>query len=115
MRIVTAFPREVRTIEHCAIPLRDGCPLAARIWLPADADASPVPAVLEYIPYRKRDLTRGRDEPMHHWLAGHGYAAVRVDVRGTGESDGLLGDEYSEAELADGEALIAWIAAQPWC
>jgi uncharacterized protein len=115
MRVVTAFPREVRTIEHCAIPLPDGCRLAARIWLPADADASPVPAVLEYIPYRKRDLTRGRDEPMHHWLAGHGYAAVRVDVRGTGDSEGLLADEYSEAELADGEAVIAWIAAQPWC
>jgi hypothetical protein len=111
----TALPRAVRRIEHCWIPLRDGCRLAARLWLPAGADGSPVPAVLEYIPYRKRDLTRARDEPMHHWFAGHGYAAVRVDVRGSGDSDGVLLDEYTEQEIADGVEVIAWIAAQPWC
>jgi hypothetical protein len=95
--------------------MRDGCRLSARLWLPADAETSPVPAVLEYIPYRKRDFTRVRDEPMHRYFAGHGYAAVRVDVRGSGESEGVLPDEYSEDELADGVAVIAWIAAQPWC
>src|SRR5438552_1039495 len=52
---------------------------------------------------------------MHHYFAGHGYAAVRIDVRGAGDSDGVLTDEYSEAELTDGVAAIAWIAAQPWC
>ena len=51
------FPREIRTIEHAWIPLRDGARLAARIWLPIDAEADPVPAVLEYIPYRKNDGT----------------------------------------------------------
>jgi hypothetical protein len=115
MRVVTTFPRAVRRLEHVWIPMPDGCRLAARLWLPADAAAAPVPAVLEYLPYRKRDLTRTRDEPMHHWFAGHGYAAVRVDVRGTGDSEGTLADEYSEQELADGEAVIAWLAAQPWC
>ena len=115
MKVRTAFPRPVRRIEHCWIPLPDGCRLAARIWLPADAATSPVPAVLEYIPYRKRDLTRARDEPMHHWFAGHGYAAVRVDVRGSGDSDGVLLDEYLEQELADGVEVIRWVASQPWC
>ena len=115
MRVVTDLPRPVRVIEHTTIPMPDGCRLAARLWLPEDSDTEPVPAVLEYIPYRKRDLTRARDEPMHRYFAGHGYAAVRVDVRGSGDSEGLLTDEYSEAELADGEAVIAWIAAQPWC
>ncbi len=115
MKVVTAFPRRVREIEHCWIPMPDGCRLAARIWLPEDAEHAPVPAVLEYIPYRKRDFTRTRDEPMHHWFAGHGYAAVRVDVRGSGDSDGVLADEYAEEELADGVAVIAWIAEQPWC
>jgi len=115
VKIVTAFPRRVRRIENCWIPLPDGCRLAARIWLPEDAKRSPVPAVVEYIPYRKRDFTRARDEPMHHYFAGHGYASVRIDVRGAGDSDGVLTDEYSEAELADGVAAIAWIAAQPWC
>ena len=115
MKIVRAFPRPVRRIEHCWIPLPDGCRLAARVWLPEDAETSPVPAIVEYIPYRKRDFTRARDEPMHHYFAGHGYAAVRVDVRGSGESDGVLLDEYAEQELADGVAVIDWLAARPWC
>ena len=115
MKVVAAFPRPVRRIEHCWIPLPDGCRLAARVWLPEDAGTSPVPAIVEYIPYRKRDFTRARDEPMHHYFAGHGYAAVRVDVRGSGESDGVLLDEYAEQELADGVAVIDWLAARPWC
>jgi len=114
VKVVTAFPRPVRRIEHCWIPLPDGGRLAARVWLPEDAGTSPVPAIVEYIPYRKRDFTRARDEPMHHYFAGHGYAAVRVDVRGSGESDGVLLDEYAEQELADGVAVIDWLAAQPW-
>src|SRR5690606_21767704 len=73
------------------------------------------PAILEYIPYRKRDLMRARDEPIHRYFAAHGYASVRVDVRGSGDSDGLLEDEYSPQELADALDLIAWISAQPWC
>lgn len=93
----------------------DGCRLAARLWLPEDAAERPVPAILEYIPYRKRDFTRARDEPMHHYFAGHGYAAVRVDVRGAGDSDGILRDEYLEQEQLDALAVIDWIAAQPWC
>ena len=115
VRIVDRFPREIRAVEHCWIPMRDGTRLAARLWLPADAESSPVPAILEYIPYRKRDLTRARDEPIHAWFAGHGYAAVRVDVRGSGDSEGLLTDEYAEEETRDGVEVIAWIAAQRWC
>ena len=45
----------------------------------------------------------------------HGYASVRVDLRGSGDSDGLLSDEYSAQEHADGVEVIAWLAAQPWC
>ena len=85
------FPREVTEIEHTLIPLRDGVHLAARIWLPADAEQRPVPAILEYLPYRKRDGTFERDALTHPYVAGFGYAAVRVDIRGTGESEGLLG------------------------
>ena len=113
--MVESFPRPVEEIENRWIPLSDGCRLAARIWLPEDARRVPVPAILEYLPYRKRDFTRARDEPMHRYFAGHGYAAVRVDLRGSGDSDGLLADEYTERELADAEEVIAWIAAQPWC
>jgi putative CocE/NonD family hydrolase len=115
VREVRRFPRPTREIENCWIPLPDGARLAARIWLPEDAERSPVPAVLEYLPYRKRDFTRARDEPMHSYVAGHGYAAVRVDIRGSGDSEGVLTDEYSVAEQVDALAVIDWLARQPWC
>src|SRR6266481_1612413 len=115
MKIIDRFPHAVRVIENCWIPMPDGCRLAARIWLPADAETTLVPAILEYIPYRKRDFTRARDEPMHHYFAGYGYAAVRVDLRGSGDSEGLLLDEYLKQEHDDALEVIRWIAQQPWC
>ncbi|MER9331533.1 CocE/NonD family hydrolase [Mesorhizobium sp. M0488] len=93
----------------------DGCRLAARMWLPQDAECKPVPAIVEYIPYRKNDLTAARDAVMHPYVAGHGYAVVRVDLRGTGDSEGLMLDEYLQQELEDGCSVIEWLAAQPWC
>jgi hypothetical protein len=115
LNVVRAFPSDVHEVEHCWIPLADGCRLAARLWLPRCAERSPVPAVVEYIPYGKRVGTRERDEAMHRWFAGHGYAAVRIDLRGSGESDGVLRDEYLPLEQEDGVEAIGWVAAQPWC
>lgn len=105
----------VEEIEHLWIPLADGCRLAARLWRPATAHEAPVPAILEYLPYRKRDFMRARDEPMHRYFARNGYASIRVDLRGSGDSEGLLFDEYSAQEHDDGVEVIAWLAAQPWC
>ena len=115
MRIRTDFPRRVRTIPNTWIELADGCRLAARVWLPEDAEADPVPALLEYIPYRKSDATAVRDAARHPWFAGHGYAAVRVDMRGSGDSDGILLDEYLLQEQDDALEVLSWLAAQPWC
>lgn len=109
------WPRAVRELENVWIPMPDGCHLAARIWLPEDAEAHPVPAILEYIPYRKADLRTKEDSINHPYYAGHGYAGVRVDIRGSGESEGVLTDEYTQQELDDGLAILSWIAAQPWC
>src|SRR5690242_7607820 len=89
--------------------------LAAKIWLPDDAERNPVPAILEYLPYRKRDGTGERDALTHPYFAGHGYAAIRVDMRGSGESDGLLHDEYPKQEQDDCLEVIEWIARQGWC
>jgi putative CocE/NonD family hydrolase len=105
----------ITEIENQWITLADGCRLAARLFLPDGAAISPVPAILEYIPYRKRDFTRRRDDGMHRWFAGNGYASVRVDMRGSGESDGVMHDEYLQLEQDDALEVIAWIAAQGWC
>jgi uncharacterized protein len=115
MRVVTDLPRRVRTIPTEWITLADGCRLAARIWLPEDALDDPVPAIFEFLPYRLNDGTAVRDSRHFPYLAGHGYAGVRVDMRGTGESDGVLEDEYLPQEQLDACEVIAWIAAQPWC
>ncbi len=101
------------TVRDEWIPMPDGVRLHARTWAPADPDG-PLPVLLEYLPYRLDDWTAPRDSERHPWYAQHGYASVRVDIRGTGSSDGFFDDEYSEQELRDGEAVIAWLAAQPW-
>ena len=95
--------------------MSDGTRLAARIWLPEDAEDDPVPAILEYLPYRKGDAFAKRDSYHHPYFAGHGYAGVRVDLRGTGDSDGILLDEYLPQEQDDALEVIAWLAEQPWC
>jgi putative CocE/NonD family hydrolase len=115
MRVVTEFPRTIVENPDMGIVMPDGCRLSARVWMPEDATENPVPAVLEYIPYRKRDGTLPRDELMHPYVAGHGYACVRVDMRGNGDSDGLMDDEYTAQELQDACDVIAWLADQPWC
>ncbi|MFJ3621477.1 CocE/NonD family hydrolase [Streptomyces iakyrus] len=115
MRYVTNLPYETKEEEHVTIPMSDGVRLSAHIWRPTSSDQEPVPAVLEYIPYRKRDLTAVRDSVHHPYLAGHGYACVRVDLRGTGDSEGVLRDEYLEREQADAEEILAWLAEQHWC
>ncbi|KOX10331.1 CocE/NonD family hydrolase [Nocardiopsis sp. NRRL B-16309] len=115
MRTVTDLPNDVREDEYVQIPISDGVRLAARIWRPVDSDDRPVPAVLEFIPYRRRDLTAQRDSVHHPYMAGHGYACARVDLRGSGDSEGVLTDEYLERELLDAEEVLAWLAEQPWC
>jgi len=96
-------------------PMAAGTHLAGRMWLPADAAADPVPAILEYHPYRKRDIMRARDALVHPWLAARGYACIRVDLRGSGESQGVLTDQFRAQEFGDGLEVIRWIAARDWC
>ncbi|HUF55604.1 MAG TPA: CocE/NonD family hydrolase [Thermohalobaculum sp.] len=115
MSTATTLPDGVREIAHVDVPMPDGCRLGARLWLPEGAKDPPVPAIREYIPYRKNDLCSPEDRAAGTWLARHGYAYVRLDVRGAGDSEGLLPDEYLPQELQDGCDAIAWIAAQPWC
>jgi putative CocE/NonD family hydrolase len=109
----TDYPFEVEVVDHVWVPLADGTRLAAKLWLPVGA--GPVPAVLCYLPYRKNDGVAVGDDQEMSYTAGHGYAGVRIDIRGTGDSDGIIEDEYSEREQLDGVETIAWIAGQHWC
>jgi len=111
MESATTVP--IRDDETVWITLGDGTRLAARVWRPSTSTV--VPAILEYLPYRRRDRHRVDDSFTHPFLAAHGYAAVRVDMRGAGDSDGVMRDEYTPQEWADCREVIAWIAAQPWC
>jgi putative CocE/NonD family hydrolase len=113
--LVAVEDPQVRVVENVWIPMADGTRLAARLFLPAPSKIRSTGAVLEYLPYRKRDAYRYRDDVAGPFLANSGIALVRVDIRGTGDSDGTMIDEYLPIEQADALAVIDWIAHQPWC
>lgn len=114
MQPTDGAPRQIRELTTW-IPLSDGTRLSARLWLPADAEAHPVPAILEAVPYRKSDMTAHEDSTRHPQFARCGYAAARLDIRGSGDSEGVLLDEYLAQEQRDNVEVIAWLAEQPWC
>lgn len=93
------------------IPMPDGVTLAADLFRPDVPGQFPV--VIEYLPYRKNDTT-WQGWFGHRYLAERGYVSVRIDVRGTGDSEGNALDEYCPQEQLDGVEAIAWLAAQPW-
>ncbi len=97
------------------ITLSDSTRLSTRLWKPTDAATDPIPAILEFLPYRKRDGTTARDALTHPYFAQRRYACARVDMRGNGDSYGLMEDEYSQQELEDAVEVIQHLAAQDWC
>ncbi|RPI42827.1 MAG: CocE/NonD family hydrolase, partial [Betaproteobacteria bacterium] len=100
--------------EDCWIPMPDGVRLAAKLWLPDIASTRRVPTLIEVIPYRKRDIYAPRDAMHHRYFAGHGYATMRVDIRGSGDSDGIQGVFATSDESEDTVEVLKWIAQQPW-
>jgi putative CocE/NonD family hydrolase len=107
--------RPVRVVDNEWIELPDRVRLAIRLWLPEDADRRPVSAILDSVPYRKSDGTAVGDAEWGTYFAAHGFAYARVDLRGSGDSSGILEDEYTDDEQRDSERVIAWLAERPWC
>jgi len=110
----------MRLVEEL-IQMPDGVPLAADLFFPDSVSppdsesACRLPAVLEYLPYRKDD-GRARTWDLFSYVVERGYVGARVDIRGTGRSGGTLPDrEYSEQEQRDAESVIDWLSRQPWC
>jgi putative CocE/NonD family hydrolase len=105
-------------ITEASIPMPDGVTLAADLYWPPDADPADesrrYPVLLEYLPYRKDESRDGRYS-LYSYFLDHGYVVARVDIRGTGNSEGVtIPYEYSDIEHDDGEVVIAWLAAQSW-
>jgi predicted acyl esterase len=97
------------------IPMEDGVRLAASLFLPGSVEGGEAaPVVLEALPYRKDDVTASYRQEYER-LAAAGYVVCRVDVRGTGTSEGVAEDEYPEVEQRDMNEVIAWLASQAWC
>jgi uncharacterized protein len=93
------------------IPMADGVRLAASLHLPDTPD--PWPVLLEALPYRKDDVTAGYRQEYQRLAGEHGYAVARVDLQGTGSSEGVAADEYPPQEQADLCRVIEWLAARP--
>ena len=107
-------------MQEAWIPMRDGVRLAADIYFPrghepgAKHSGEALPVLLEYLPYRKTE-SRASRHALYSFFIRHGYIVARVDIRGTGNSEGhLIEYEYSEQEQQDGEDAIAWLARQPY-
>ena len=102
-------------IDEAWIPMADGVRLAADLYRSdPPATGRKVPVLLEYLPYRKTEA-RARNVALYSYFLERGYVVARVDIRGTGLSEGrLIPHEYSEIEHADGEVVIDWLARQPW-
>jgi len=113
--IAASAQRGVRMV-HASIAMPDGVTLAATLYMPANLrPGERVPALLEYLPYRKDDDTAPDDYAKHAYFAQHGYVGARVDIRGFGNSGGTPPTrEYSAQEQEDGERVITWLARQPW-
>src|SRR6266705_3011888 len=107
------------------VPVRDGTRLKADLFRPDDAGR--FPAIVNLGPYQKDKLWVPPDDleekpnPLMNWETVNpqwwvpkGYAAVRIDARGTGRSPGQ-GDPFSLQESLDFYDAIEWTARQPWC
>jgi predicted acyl esterase len=105
----------VQVIQNVEIPMSDGVRLGATLYVPHAPNDGPFPAIVESLPYRKDDNKIPRDWRTQSYLARKGYVGVRLDVRGTGASEGIAWNEYTTQEQQDCLQVLAWVAAQPWC
>ena len=113
--------KTIAVIDPIYISMRDGTRLSARVWAPEDSAGlfengiETYPVLLEALPYRRRDATSDTDEPNHVTFARAGYITIRLDFRGTADSEGGLEDELTAKEQCDVIEAIEYLSAQPYC
>jgi hypothetical protein len=108
-----AYP--VRVDRRVFVPMADGTRIALTVYLPDAPGDGPFPAVIESLPYRKDDDCTARDWQTYSYLAAQGIAGIRLDIRGTGASTGVIAGEYVAQEQDDNLEVMAWAADQDWC
>jgi predicted acyl esterase/amino acid transporter len=114
MILLVATPARAQfTRERSWLKMPDGVRLAVTFWRPTGANEK-LPVLLEYLPYRKEDSFYQRDYPLYSWFVRRGFIMAKVDIRGTGSSEGHLPDrEYSEQEMKDADEIIAQLSRLP--
>ena len=93
----------------------DGVSIALTVYQPDSDNDGPYPTIVESLPYRKDDAFYSSDWPTYAYLARRGFAGVRIDIRGTGASTGIIEDEYVPREQEDTLAVFRWLEDQEWC
>lgn len=102
----------IKQLRNVRIPLADGVCVSANLFLPDTAGR--FPAILQYIPYRKDDISAS-GAAYFQYMAERGFAGALVDIRGTGSSQGTVSDEYTLQEQLDACHVIDWLSRQEWC
>jgi putative CocE/NonD family hydrolase len=109
-------PYKTQVLYNTCITMRDGIELSANLFMPIPkTDGEKFPVILEMIPYRKDDWRYVTDHQRMTYFAERGFACCRLDIRGTGSSQGIARDEYTAEETQDGYETVEWLAAQDWC
>ncbi len=97
------------------VPMDDGARLCLTVYRPDSDLDGPYPTIVESLPYRKDDAFYSADWPTYAYLAQRGFAGVRIDIRGTGASTGIIEDEYVAREQHDTLTVFDWLETQEWC
>jgi putative CocE/NonD family hydrolase len=98
-------------------PGKPALQLRGHFWYnaPARQAGRRLPAIVELNPYRRRDGMLYVDSMMYPWFAFKEYCCFRIDLQGSGDSDGLMNDEYSDEELSYCVQVIEQIARLAFC
>ena len=106
--------------EPVFITMRDGTPIACRIYRPDTAGRFPVLFAASPYQYETDDLPHStmflwrEVGPVEWYVRDQGYAYVHMDVRGSGQSGGVY-NFLDREEQQDYYECIEWVGRQDWC
>ncbi|MGB6865817.1 MAG: CocE/NonD family hydrolase, partial [Candidatus Aminicenantaceae bacterium] len=102
-------------IENSWLTMPDGVRLSVTFFRPTPrSPEEKFPVLFEYLPYRKDDTGPMRASSNYTYFIRRGYIMARVDIRGTGSSEGAVPSrEYSEQELDDAVVIIDQLSKFP--